>query len=206
MPVQGIATVTAPTSNTEWKPVPEGVYQVVIKDINERDGKKYQSEEMIVQYLFKFVILDQDIEEQFKNSTLTAFCSTSWFGGSKKGMNPSKLVTIFKAIYGFYYPGVDIVDMEASEADRMMKDNLLIGSQVKVVVKLSDDKSSNKITDFMSIKSEMSLPDDLELGGEIKIKRVEKKESTNPKSEDEFIKGLEEDKELSGEQIAEIFT
>lgn len=208
MPVKGIAQVTAPSGNKEWTPVPEDVYQVVIADIIEKDGKKYQSDEDVVQYLFKLIILDEG--EQQKQQ-VSAFCSTSWFGGSggKKGYSPSKLVTIFKAIYGFYFPTISITDMEAEEANSLMVQNALIGAQLRITVKLNDDKTGNKVTEFMSIKKELPVPEDVKLEGEFKLKAEPAAASAvastaNSSNPDEFIASLEEDqkKESIAEELA----
>jgi hypothetical protein len=196
MPVTGLATVSSPEGR-EWKPVPEDVYQVVIADITEKMGKKYKSDEDQVQYLFKFVILD---EGEAKGQTISAFCSTKWFTGRGE-LSSSKLVTIFKAVYGFYFKDIVVSDLKAVEINDLMLDNSLIGAQIKVTVKLTDDKSNNKITDFMSIKSELALPADLELGIEVGSKKPISASTDNPKSQNDFIKGLEEEKKyLSGEQ------
>ncbi len=212
MPIIGIAKVTAPQRNEEWTPVAENVYQVVIKDIDEKEGKKYQSEEMTVQYLFKLVILD---EGEFKGQMVSAWSSTSWFGGTsgKKGLNPSKLVTIFKAIYSFYLPGVDVNDMEAEEADSLMNQNVLTGAQLRVVVKLTDDKKGNKVSDFMSIRQELEIPEDVKIDGEFKLKKIadekkdpdwiDQKQPNEDPNMDDFIKGLEEDQKLSKKEYNE---
>lgn len=205
MPVQGLAKVTAPQQK-EWTPVPEDVYQVVIADIVEKDGKKYKSDEDIVQYLFKLIILDEGEQQK---QMLTAFCSTSWFSGNK-GMNPSKLVTIFKAVYGFYFPGINVTDMSAEEADNLMNQNVLIGAQLKITVKMNDDKTGNKVTDFMSIKKELLIPaEGVKLEGEFKLKAEPAAASAvastaNSSNPDEFIASLEEDqkKESIAEELA----
>jgi hypothetical protein len=162
MPVSGDFPVQAPPAK-EWNPVPEDVYQVVIKDIDEKDMQKFQSTEMETFYLFKFVILEG--EEGVKNETLTAFVARKWFAGSTKGkktLNPSKLVNLVKAAYGFYYPKLDVSFLTADDMTAPVV-NDLIGKQLRIAVKMNDDKTNNKVTDFMAIKKE------LEISSEIKV-------------------------------------
>lgn len=198
MPVSGLAQVTESAGRT-WKPVAEDVYQVVIKDITEKTVKKYQSDEDTVQYLFKFVVLD---EGEFNQQMLTSFCSTSWFKGGVKGMNASKLVTIFRAVYGFYMPGIDVNSLKAAEVNSLMMQNVLIGTQLRVNVKLTDDKLGNKITDFMMIKKELPVPAEVIIEGEFKLKAEQPAQPSAevPFSADEFLQSLETD-EITVEQM-----
>ena len=197
LPIEGTVKVTVPASK-EWTPVPEDVYQVVIKDIVEKDVKAWEGEQMETKYLFKYVILSG--EAPHKGQMLTDFAYPKWFSGNKdRQMSPSKLVTIFKAIYGFYFPDTKVDEIPASEVTDLI--NKLIGCQVRVNVKVKEDES-NKITDYLVIKEELEVPED------IKIAEV-KETNANPKSPDEFIKGLEEEKkveDMSEEEVDKVMT
>lgn len=150
------------SGNKEWKPVSEGVYQVVIKDIDVKEVKKYKSEKMTTQYLFKMVILDGDSEEN-QLQMVTAFVSRNWFkGASKKAFNPSKLVTLTKALYSFYYPKLDVSLLEAEDMSEGVI-NDMIGKQLKVVVKLNEEETSSKVSDFMVIKKELDVPEEVKI-------------------------------------------
>lgn len=149
-------------ANRDWKPVPEGVYQTVIKDIEVKDTQKYQSEEMTTQYLFKLVILDGKNEDS-KLQMVVAYVSRSFFkGNSQKGFNQSKLVAFTKSLYKFYYPKLDVMLLEAEDmTDAVIND--MIGKQIKVVVKLNADETSNKVTDFMAIDEELEVPEEVKI-------------------------------------------
>lgn len=158
MPITEEFGVEAPTQK-EWLGVPAGVYQVVVKDIDLKDTTKYQSDEKQTQYLFKFVILDGENEANLQ--ILTSFVSRSWFkGNSKKAFNPSKLVTIVEAIYAYYYPDLSVKELEAEDMTPPVI-NDLIGKQLKVVVKLNEDR--NKITEFLQIKAELDVPEEIKI-------------------------------------------
>lgn len=161
MPVKGIVPVTKPGNNNEWSPVPEDIYQVVIKDIIEKDVPVYGTNDgsMETKYLFKYIILD---EGEAKEQMLTDFAPPKWFGGNtKKKFSPSKLVTIFKAVYGFYYPKLNVNDLSEPSPEVV---NDLIGKQVRVTVKLGGDNNQwNKITDYTVVKAELPVPDSVKI-------------------------------------------
>jgi len=147
------------TESAQWDVIPEDVYQVVIKDIDEKETTKYMSEEKDVQYLFKFALLEGD--EKILGSSLVAYASRKWFTGGKT-TSPSKLVTLVKAVYGFYYPKLNVNVLTAEDMNPQVI-NDLIGKQVRVSVKLNDDKTRNKVADFMTIKAEMKVPEKVEI-------------------------------------------
>lgn len=155
MPLEGNFPVEG-QEQKNWATIPEGVYQAVVKDITEKDSKKYQSEEMEVQYFFRFVLLDG--EPQYQGQIVSAFTSRKWFTGSKK-YQPSKLVNIVKAVYGYAYPKIDVLKLEAEDMSPQVV-NDLIGKQLMIVVKQNADKTGNKVTDFMVIKKELDVPKD----------------------------------------------
>lgn len=185
MSVSGDFPVESPPEK-EWHPVPEDMYQVVIKDIDEKDVQKYKSTEMEVQFLFKFVILEG--EDKVKGESLSAFVARKWFSGSKSA-SPSKLVNLVKAVYGYYYPKLDISDLKASAMSAAVL-NDLIGKQVRVSVKFNDDKTGNKITDFMSIKEELKVSEDIKIASPDLVAKPgeetpKKEEGEKPKREEE---------------------
>jgi hypothetical protein len=174
MPLTDVANKVEAPQNKDFKPVPEDVYQVVIKDIDEKIMKKFQSEDEEAFYQFKFGILEGGAELQ--DSSLVAFCSRKWFGGNKK-MQPSKLVTLFSAVYGFYYPRMSVIELEAEDITPQVV-NDLIGKQLRVMVKLNEDKTGNKVVEFMSIKQELAVPET------VKVAAVSKKMVARPGSDE----------------------
>ena len=177
-------------------------------------------------YLLKLTVLS---EGESKGLTIVDFVTPSWFnevGKTNKAgehITPSKLVNIFKAFYGFYNPKINVFDMSKPSAVKM---NDLIGKQVRIAVKVKgeaptegeEDKRRNKVTDYMVIKEELEIPEDVKIAklGEVKtsksvvsegakevpekVEEKEEKETTSEKSDEEakepgFIAGLEKDKE-----------
>ena len=163
MPLTGSFPPSTPQSN--FSLIPEGIYQVVIKDIEEVDSKKYSSDELEVKYLFKFVLLDGQPDIIYQS--VNAFCSRSWFMGAGD-LNPSKLVNIVTAIYGHYYPKIKITDIEKENVTSNMV-NKLIGKQLRIVIKEISEK--NKITDFL--KADKILEFDEQIVTIPKIETVE---------------------------------
>lgn len=158
MPVTSESKVEAPQGRT-WKPIPEDIYQVVIKDVEEKIMKKYQSEEEELFDMFKFMILDGTGDAAL--AQVSCFCSLKWFSGNKKA-SPSKLVTLVKAVYAFYYPNLSVVELEAEDMDfKVIND--LIGKQLRIAVKLTTDGTNNKVTEFMAIKQELTVPDEVKV-------------------------------------------
>jgi len=203
MPITGDVKVTKPVGNREWKPVPEDIYQVVVKDIMDKDVRVFggAEDELESKYLFKYVILDHVDDPTIHKQMLTDFVYPKWFSGdSKKKLSPSKLITIFKSIYGFYFPDTKVEDIPEDQVTDQV--NQLIGSQVRIAVKVKEDES-NKITDYLVIKEELEVPEDVKIA-EIK----EKASGENPKSSEEFIKSLEDDKkveDMSQEELDKTF-
>lgn len=184
MPITG----DFPVESTEWDLIPEDVYQAVIKDIDEKETTKYQSEEKDVQYFFKFGLLEGD--EKIKGQVVNAFASRKWFTGGKT-TSPSKLVTLVKAVYGFYYPKMNVMMLTSEEMTPQVI-NDLIGKQVRISVKLNNEKTRNKVADFMTIKAEIELPEF------VKVAEVAKKMVAKPAA-----KAVEDDKPVESEAESE---
>lgn len=184
MPITG----DFPVESTEWDLIPEDVYQAVIKDIDEKETTKYQSEEKDVQYFFKFGLLEGD--EKIKGQVVNAFASRKWFTGGKT-TSPSKLVTLVKAVYGFYYPKMNVMMLTSEEMTPQVI-NDLIGKQVRISVKLNNEKTRNKVADFMTIKAEIELPEF------VKVAEVAKKMVAKPAA-----KAVEDDKPVEPEAESE---
>lgn len=181
MPITGAVKVTNPVSK-EWTPVPEDVYQVVIKDIEEKDVRAFGGSELDLEtkYMFKYVILSGEPPHQYQ--MLTDFAYPKWFSGnSQRKMSPSKLITIFKAIYGFYFPDTKVEEIPVDEVTPLI--NNLIGCQVRMNVKLEDEK--NKIVGYIVIKEELPVPED------IKIATISKK--VEDLTDEEIKEALTED-------------
>jgi hypothetical protein len=152
MPLQTPIKVEQPTGEG-YEPVPDGLYQVVIKDVKLHKSKKYESDEEEEQLLFSTTILNKQI-----GKGIGIFARISWFNGvTKRGasVSASKLYSLVKAIYGFYH---DKVDVDTLHADDVNMDfiNDLLGKQVVLSVKLVNGK--NKITDFAVIEKELEVP------------------------------------------------
>jgi hypothetical protein len=176
MPLTSTANqVEAPKS--DFKPVPEDVYQVVIKDVDEKILPVFQAkseDDVQVNYHFKFVILDGETADS-KEQMVSAFCTNKWFGGNKR-MQASKLVSLVKAVYAFYYPKLKVEDLTADEMTPAVI-NDLIGKQLRVSVKFNAEKTGNKVTEFMAIKKEIELPET------VKLAEVAKKMLAKPTDE-----------------------
>jgi hypothetical protein len=170
MPLNDTAHGVEAPENKDWNPIPEDIYQVVIKDIDEKIMKKFQSEEEDAFYHVKFTILDGEGEAE--NQMVSCFCARKWFSGNKK-MSPSKLVELVKAVYAFYYPKLSVVELEAEDMSiKVIND--LIGKQLRINVKLNADGTNNKVSDFMAIKKELPIPE------EVKVASVPKKVQGKP--------------------------
>lgn len=172
MPLSDVANKVEAPENKEFQAIPEDVYQVVIKDVDEKIMKKFKSEEEEAFYQFKFAVLDEG--ENIQGQSLVAYCSRKWFGGNKK-MQPSKLVTLIGAIYSFYYPRLSVIELEAEDITYQAI-NDLIGKQLRVMVKMNEDKTGNKIVQFMGIKKELPVPET------VKVAAVSKKALARPQT------------------------
>ena len=191
MPITEEIKVTAPVQK-EWTAVPEDVYQVVIKDIVEKDVKAWEGDQMETKYLFKYVILSGEVPH--KGQMLTDFAYPKWFSGaSERKMSPSKLVTIFKAIYGFYFPDIKVDEIPVEQVTSLV--NTLIGTQIRVNVKVREDEQ-NKITDYLVIKEELGVSEDIkiaETGKKVEdMTEEEVKEEMSKDPAKEFEKSLNE--------------
>lgn len=186
MPLTESANKVEAPRRKDFVPVPEDIYQVVIRDVEEKIGPKYMAkdeDDVEAQYLFKIAIIDG--EGDAKNAGLTIFCAIKWFTGGKK-YSPSKLVNLFKACYAFYYPKIDVTDLNAEDITPIVV-NDLIGCQLRVAVKYNADKSGNKITEMMSIKKELAIPEEINLAhvpAKLTTKMQEKHEKSEKKIEE----------------------
>lgn len=170
MPLSDASNRVEAPEQGDWKPVPEDIYQAVIKDVDEKIMKKFKSEDEDAFYVFKLVILDEG--EDIQGQSVNVFCARKWFGGSKKA-SPSKLVTLTKAVYAYYYPRVSVIELEADEMTPAVF-NDMIGKQLRVSVKINEEGTANKVSDFMAIKKELEVPED------VKIAPVAKKHLAKP--------------------------
>lgn len=205
MPVQ---TEIPDNNNSGGFPVlPEDFYQVVVKDFYDKDMQKYNAAPGVMEtkYLLKLVVLT---EGESKGITIVDFVTPSWFNEvgktNKEGapITPSKLVNIFKAFYGFYNPKINVFDM-SKPSSVMIND--LIGKQVRIAVKVKgevpnegeEDKRKNKISDYMVIKEELDIPDDIKIAvvGEVKTTKSVVEEPTKEEKDPGFIAGLKADSE-----------
>lgn len=186
MPLNDTAHGVEAPENKDWNPIPEDIYQVVIKDIDEKIMKKFQSEEEDAFYHVKFTILDG--EGEAANQQVSCFCARKWFSGNKK-MSPSKLVNLVKAVYAFYYPKLSVVELEAEDMSiKVIND--LIGKQLRINVKLNADGTNNKVSDFMAIKKELPIPE------EVKVASVPKKVQGKPSQEAKVEPAKEVEEEM----------
>lgn len=179
MPLNETAHGVEAPEQGDWKPIPEDTYQVVIKDVDEKIMKKYKSDEDDAFYHFKFAILDEG--EEVQGQIVSTFCGRKWFGGSKK-YSPSKLVSLVKAVYAHYYPKLSIVEIEAEDMTLPVI-NDLIGKQLRIIVKLNDDKTNNKVTDFMAVKKELEIPESVTIA-KVPKKMLPKNRQDDPEEDE----------------------
>ena len=154
--------------------LPEDSYQCSIEKVELREGTKYMSTETEMQLLFYLKPLG--VDETFKDKLLFFQTTTSFFNGkstkAKNNVKSSKLYNIIRTVYRFYKPDVKVDEMKSEEiTDDVI--NYLEGKQLMAIVKLSET-GKNKVTDIMSIKSE--------------IKTGEKKEKTPDEEIEELTK------------------
>lgn len=156
MPVTEDINIPASAS---YVPVPADMYQFVIKDIESEVQPKYMGKEGETQLQFKIVtqIVGDDTLPDHKFSL---WASAKWFAG-KKGLQPSKLFNVFKAIYDFYYPQVNLREWKLDMINKAAI-NDLIGKQLRMT--LSEEDGKNKPTAFMAIKKELEVPVDADDG------------------------------------------
>lgn len=161
---------------------------------------------METKYIFRFVVLD---EGTALTLGISDFVTPSWFAevGKKnqKGepVNPSKLVTIFKALYGFYYPDLNVFNMSTPSIGMI---NDLIGKQVRIAVKVKGegDEARNKITDYTVIKKELEVPEGVSVATVAAARKsMPVTDVTDDADADKgtgFIEGLEADKKVEEEK------
>lgn len=215
MPIKHTEVQQAKSGGNAWEILPEDFYQVVVKDLDEKDIQKYGAAPGVLEtkYLFKLTVLD---EGDFQGVTVTDFVTPKWFipeeagKKNKKGevISPSKLMSIFKAFYAYYHPDIDVNDLSAPSMSMV---NDLIGKQVRISVKVKGDKPEegeedrrkNKITDYMVIKKELEVSDDIRVAKVAPAKEsksvVEEDDEEEEESNSGFIAGLEKSKKEESE-------
>lgn len=137
------ATTIKKSSGQEYEVLDADVYQIQIVDVNEKEGLKYLSQDKVLQYMFKAVVVEGDNIDK----PLFFFTSQSWFEGGE-GSNPSKLFLLFKNVYAFYEKDKDVKEIEEITDIEI---NGLVGKQVRVSVAITE-KGRNKVTSFLPIK------------------------------------------------------
>lgn len=165
---------------------------------------------METKYIFRFVVVDEGASQGL---SISDFVTPTWFAelGKKnkkdEPINPSKLVTILKALYGFYYPKLNVFNMSIPSIGMI---NDLIGKQVRIAVKVKgdapvegeEDMRKNKITDYTVIKKELEVPEG------VKVAKTAASRTSTPVTDlpDDgasegtgFIEGLEADKKKEEE-------
>lgn len=135
--------------------LPEDSYQCVIEKVEQREGKKYMSEETEEQLLFYMKPLG--VSKEYDTKVLFYQTTTSFFNGvsqnSKIPLKASKLYNLIKTIYKFYQPEIKVENMKATDITAEVV-NGLEGKQLIAIVKITES-GANKITDILSIKSEI---------------------------------------------------
>lgn len=177
MPLTEVSNRVEAPENKGFVTLPEDVYQVVIKDIDEKIMTKYKSAEEDAFYQFKLAVLDEG--ENIQGETINIFTSRKWFSGNKKAQ-PSKLVTLVKAVYAFYHPKLDVIELEADDMTLQVI-NDLIGKQMRVTIKVNEEKTGNKVTEFMAVKREIEIPSGIEIAKVSKKMAVRESAPTNSK-------------------------
>lgn len=125
-----------------FEPLPVGVYQVQVYDVNEVERNKYNSSEKEKALNFQFVVLDEKYRGRYVWKTISPVYNEGFEGGQ-----PSWLYRLFKAV------GVELSLPSPEDI------NNLVGKQIKVVVQHKTSKSTNNtyavITDFLPIENEL---------------------------------------------------
>lgn len=125
----------------------DGTYQVVISDINDYEGKNFNTGEPEAQYVFDLDVLDEG-HEGHKLKVWT----TKKYGAAKQGRKESKLYTIITKAMKKIVPANE-VSLSG-----------LIGKQLIVVVtkyQNDDGYDRNKVVTFMEVKKELPLPENI---------------------------------------------
>ncbi len=163
---------------TEFKPLPEKIYQVEILDINLEERATYDTrnkpdDEKIYEKVlnFQFTLLNgkEDNESLRGRNLWENFVPTYLYIG-KNGKN--KLYQIFEAALGH--------NLSPEEEATLGKEavNSLIGKQIQVVVKnqIKGDKTYNKIESFVAVDDYIKALTDEEKEKATKKKKKEDKE------------------------------
>lgn len=153
-----ISEIIAPEKSEKNNIVlPEDTYQAVISKIQNKDGKKYLTNEPEKHFLFTLSPLQ--LEDEQKGKKLFLETTHSFFNGESNGseqVSPSKLYLIMRAVYRFYKPDVKINELKQDDITVDMI-NFMEGKQIRIVVALNN-KGKNKIASLLSIKEEIQAP------------------------------------------------
>lgn len=195
-----------PNKVKQFNPIPSDKYQVMIYDVNPIQEQNFKGDGMVDKLDFSFVVLDdkkftsrderdQPIEESTRGRRLWRKVPRSFVLGKKYRSS-------------LFYELMCAIEKKQLNEDEMVKiqPNTLIGQQLSVFVSIKDQW--NNIDSFLPITKDLE-PMNTVLDLDPSEQGVKGKPSTeNPKSADDFIKGLKEDKdeEVSEEQAAEIFS
>lgn len=133
--------ITTPSSDIPDQ-LPADVYQVVLTDVTEVEGKKYDTGEPLAQLKFSGEV----VEKENLGKKVSFFTTLSWFDGGKSS-KPSKLYNLAKAILGV----AKVKEMPVCTYDDV---NSLIGKQVRVSLDVTE-KGWNKVTGFLPVKKDI---------------------------------------------------
>lgn len=145
MPVSGVKVVKQ--EEKVWDILPNDVYQAEVLDIELKEEKKWNSEEIINKLVFTFVVVE---EGEFYGRRLWQYATpklTKFKGGSN----------LYKVLSGI--AGRQLTDEECASPEDTCSDealNALIGKQVRLTVGQKEKKNGelkNIIDGFMPVKT-----------------------------------------------------
>ena len=122
----------------QFELLPEGTYEVVIKDVNEKERTKYKSTETEMALNFEFEVVEGEYKGRLLWKTVSPVYNEGFEGGQ-----PSWLYRILKAC------GVEVFEPTAKDI------NDLIGKNLKVVIEHKKSKDGTIYSNIVSfLKSE----------------------------------------------------
>jgi hypothetical protein len=131
--------------------LPPDSYQFQIVSVELRDSNF--KGEMKKQLEWKAQLCE---EGEYKGKELMFWTSLAWsFGGTKKDgttLSPSKLGTLFKAVYRLYKPDLKVEEIKKVTGSSIKN---LVGKQVRLTVDevVKENKVYNKVTGFLPAKA-----------------------------------------------------
>lgn len=156
--------VTNVTETKEYKSIPEGLYPVVLEDINAEERPVYQHpDQKELVYNCQFVILEGEYGGERLWKRIRPVLSPGFENG-----NPSTLFVLLKALLGRE------PNLEAKITGQKL--NALIGKQCQVLVKQEKGKNGkmySKVTEFLAAKQQLPIPELKTKQAEIKKLEVE---------------------------------